>query len=695
MPEALPVGAAGGLLRVVSPDRLARSDREAAVDVEDTSPSVEQTMLAGHIRNLFDTFRNHRTSCGLDKRLIDARRRLRGEYDPAKLQAIRQFSGSEVYSRIVGLKCRSVSALLRDVYLGPERPWSLRSTPDPSLPVPVGREIYNLVAAEAASLAAAGQPPTEEQLFERAHSLMQAARKATLKKAREEADRSTVAVDDLLVEGGFYEALDMCLQDLPAYPYFVLKGPAVRNVTEVRWVDGALQTRETPKMFWDRVSPFMVYWTPGASSLAKAEVIEHLKLSRTEIESLLGIPGYYDSEIRKLLAEFGESGYHEQLESNEHEIAESENRESPAYNRSNLFDCLEYHGVVSGRKIQDYEIDTSSLGEDYEIEPDKGYSIVAWVVGPYVLKCMLNPDPRRRHPYYVSSFECIPGSVAGNGLSDILEDVEDVANASLRSLVNNMGMASGPQVVIREDLLSANTNPETMYPWKRWRIEVDPLYMNQANSGLRPVEFFQPVSNAQELLGVYEKCSVIADEISAIPRYITGNERVGGAGRTASGLAMLMSNASKVLQSVARNVDRDVLKPMLSHLYDMIMLTDETGMLRGDEDIEVLGVTVAIQKETDRMRRLEFLQLTANPIDMQIIGPEGRANVLREISDDLGMKGARIVPSEQELRDALAAPVEASAEQAPKPGAGGADRQGEGTDNMFRVQGTGTGSGPS
>ena len=92
--------------------------------------------------------------------------------------------------------------------------------------------------------------------------------------------------------------------------------------------------------------------------------------------------------------------------------------------------------------------------------------------------------------------------------------------------------------------------------------------------------FFQPNSNAQELFGVYEKFTQIADELSAIPRYITGSERLGGAGRTASGLAMLMGNAAKILQTVAANIDNDVIEPAVAELYDMVMLTDTTGLLQ-------------------------------------------------------------------------------------------------------------------
>jgi hypothetical protein len=87
----------------------------------------------------------------------------------------------------------------------------------------------------------------------------------------------------------------------------------------------------------------------------------------------------------------------------------------------------------------------------------------------------------------------------------------------------------------------------------------------------------------------------------------------------------------------------------------MIMLTDRSGLLTGEEKVRVMGVTVAIQRETQRSRQLEFLQITANPIDMSIIGPEGRAQVLEVVAEGIGMPGSKIVPSEDELKQRMAA----------------------------------------
>jgi hypothetical protein len=417
----------------------------------------------------------------------------------------------------------------------------------------------------------------------------------------------------------------------------------VRVVPEVTWVNQRAVLENRPKMFWYRCSPFDVWWTPGVSNIADADVIERSRLTRQDLNQLLGLPGYNDAAIREVLHWYGQSGY---VESHatwaDSTRAQLEHRESPQMNQSAMIDMLEYHGYVQGQILLDQGMDPAQVPDG-----DLDYFVDAFKIGRYIIKVQLSPSLRKRAPYYVTSFEKVPGTVVGNGLPDVLDDIQDATNAALRSLINNMSIASGPQVVVNDDRIAENEDGDSLYPWKRWHVETDPL---GANNAQQPVSFFQPNSNAQELLGVYEKFTQIADEISSIPRYITGSERLGGAGRTASGLAMLMGNAAKILQTVAANIDGDCIEPAVSELYDMVMLTDTSGLLRGDESIDVLGVNVAMQRETQRQRQLEFLQITMNPIDTQITGVRGRANVLRAVADGIGLDGEDIVPPDDEIK---------------------------------------------
>jgi hypothetical protein len=611
---------------------------------EANKDTTEVLQLAQYIRARMTDMRNFRNAEGISERLLGALRTYKGQYDPARLSEIKQFNGSEVYARVTSTKCRAATALLRDVYLGPDRPWDVAPTPHPEVPENVDRTIQDLVQMEIATAQAGGQQIDPQAVNDRVAQLRKSAARAAKKVAYDEADIAVERLDDILTEGAFYEAFAEFLIDLPIFPFAALKGPTVRNVQQTKWVYGNPVQQRIPKMFWSRVSPFDLYWSPGAGKVQHADFVERIRLSRAELQQLRGVPGYNDAAIEQVLSRFYNNGFHDWWDTIDAERADLEDRERWSRTTTTLVDCAEFTGYVSGRLLREW-----GMAEEKVPEATQEYFVTAWMIDRFVIKVQINPYVSQRAPYYISSFEKVPGALIGYGLPDLLEDVQQICNAAARSLVNNMGISSGPQVVINDEVMQPGENDQ-LYPWKRWHVN----YSMYNNSAAEPVKFTQPESNAQDLIGVYERWSMMGDEISAIPKYMTGNEKVGGAGRTASGLAMLMGNASKTLQNVAASIDNDVIKPLLTQLYDMLMLT-QPGMFRGDELIVVKGVNHAIKREQDRMRQLEFLQLTANPIDMSVIGPVGRANILRSIANNLGLEAEKTVPDNEEVQMQFAA----------------------------------------
>ena len=652
-----------GFLRVVSPEELQMQEREEidqakAIREDEEASRQDMTALRGHIESRWAIARDHRATRGINDRLMASLRTFNGEYEVQHLGEIRKFGGSEVYSRIVGTKSRGATALLRDIYFSAERPWELKPTPSPKTPDDIMESIPKLVQLESQTMAQAGQPITDDMIQQRMRQRMDAAQMATKDKAQKEAKKSTNAVDDYLVEGGFYDAFSQFLVDLPLFPFAVVKGPSVKMVDDVVWEQGVAVVKRKPRLVWSRVSPFDFYFTPGVSSIQDAEVFERLRWTRTNLQELLGLPGWNQEAIKAALNDY-DHGLRDWMDDPDSERSIQEDREDPSWNRSDMIDAMEFHGNIQGQMLRDWGMAAEEV-QDVNVD----YHVQAWICGDYVLKIQISPSPRKRHPYFVTSFEKVPGTPVGNSLVDMLSDIQEVANASLRNLVNNMGMASGPQVVVLDNRFAVTEDTDEIYPWKRWHMADEP-----GQGALPPVSFYQPNSNAAELLGIYQKMTEIADEISAIPRYITGSGATGGAGRTASGLSMLMGNASKVLQQVAHNIDQDIMNQMLRSLYDLLMLTTK-DVIKGDEEIRVNGVSTVMAREAERARQLEFLQLTANPIDMQIVGTEGRAEVLRAVSDDLGLPGERIVPTPEMMAQRQQQMLRAQAAQAQAGGEG-------------------------
>jgi hypothetical protein len=620
----LPVVAGGnsrGLLRVVTNDELDMAQKRT--QTLEKLPQAVISDLANYVRNRFEKAVRHRRTVGIDDELIRDMRAYNGQYDPGKLQEIRKFGGSEVYSRQMAMKCRGATALLRNVYMNSDRPWTLTPTPDPEIPDSIDTHIRQLVMLEVQNVnMTTGEIVDQDKVAARMEGLYDAAKASEKVKAAEEAEEAQTKIDDILTEGKFYDALSDFLIDLPIYKFAVIKGPITRKSTQLKWKKGKPIAEEKAKFFWSRVSPWDVWFSPGATDISNTEVFERQRMSIQDLYALIGLPGYREKDIREIISTYEARGFKEWIMIFDTERALMEGRNNVL--DDTFINAVEFHGHVLGKYLKEFGVP----GVDDEQKP---YFITAWLVDKQIFKVMLNPSPRMRVPYFVSSFDKQPGTLYGNGIPGMANDLTDVMNATLRALVNNMAIASGPQVVMNVDMLGP-TQDTALYPWKVWSYTGDPSSPNH-----KPMEFFQPQDNSQALISVMDKFSTLLDDVSTIPRYLTGSGASSGAGRTASGLSMLINNANKTLQNVADNIDKDIFSPLLELLYDFVMLTDSTGMLRGDESIQVDGVRQASKQDQDLTRQLEFLQLINNPNYVAHFEPGEVGRILQSIADNLGM----------------------------------------------------------
>lgn len=610
--------------------------------------------LAAHVRKNWNVAWDAKRNT-VETRMYQSIRARRGEYDPDKMAAIRAMGGSDVYAMLTSVKCRAAASWLRDVLLanGTEKPWTIKPTPIPELPPEISQSIINQVAEPMALAEMQGTPMSDSQVLD----LMGTMRDETLNKIRQQAsvmaERMENKMEDQLVEGGFTHALNQFIDDIVTFPAAIIKGPVVRNKNLLKWIQGpdgkwTVETEKQVHLEWERVSPFNVYPAPESEGVNDGFLIEKHKLSRTDLNDLIGVEGYDDGAIRMVLDMYSRGGLRNWLYD---DVAQAEAEgKSAVYSMSNpdgLIDALQFWGSVPGKHLVEWGMDEKDV-ED----PTRDYHCEIWLVGNVVIKATLNYHPLGEKPYYKTSYEEIPGSFWGNSPADLIRDAQTVVNAASRALVNNMALSSGPQVVVNVDRLAQGEDVTSLRPWRIWQVTSDPI--GNGSYQRDPITFMQPNSNVPELAGIIETFMKLADEWSGIPRYLTG-DAPGGAGRTASGLSMLMSNAGKSLKQVVANVDNYALRPLLQRLHYWNMKYADDADLKGDINIVVRGANALVAKESAQVRRNEFLATTANPIDMQIIGPQGRANILREVVKTLDMDANKIVPSEEVLNQQMKA----------------------------------------
>jgi hypothetical protein len=668
-----------GVMPVMNLAALQKQERQQA-EIENTRQEIHN--LAGHVRNCWSEAQQAKLN--IEPRLLQAIRQRRGEYDPELLSAIRQQGGSEVYMMLTSNKCRAAKSWLTDTLLGngADKPWTLAPTKMPDLSPADKEAIVRTAAEEAMALEKAmGVEVGSQDMANVMQKVKARVNQANHKKAKELVQNMENKMEDQLAEGNFIFAFTQFLDDLVTFPSAILKGPVIRKKPQMQWVETNgqfnLEVKDTLVKEWERVDPFMLYPAPGSSSINEGYLIERHRLSRAELEAYRGVEGYSDAAINAVLDEYGTRGLHDWLMIDTQK-AHVEDKLSPSMhsNPEGLIDALQFWGSIQGKQLREWGMSAEDVPEEL-----KEYDCEVWLIGTWVIKATLNYDPFKRKPYFKASYEEIPGTFWGNGIPDLIRDCAAVCNAAARALVNNMGIASGPQVDVNVDRLPKGENITKLYPWKIWQTKSDPY-----SSTAPAVNFFQPNMMAQELMGIYEKFSVMADEYSSIPRYLTGDAGAGGAGRTASGLSMLMSNAGKGIKQVISNIDQYVLGPALERLYFHNMKYEDDPSLKGDVRIIARGANSLVVKEQAMLRRNEFLQIVLNSDRVaQVVGNEGLAALLREGVKSLDMDTDAIVPSADMLKAQENMMLQAQKEaQAAMPAQGATLQDGAPVTNNFR-----------
>lgn len=618
------------------------SDLEAAAQREASQKQATPMIqgLASHTRKRWEVMRDHFRE-DLEDRLTACVRARNMEYEPSKLAEIQEQGGSEIFMGIVSTKCRTATAWLRDTLLGQgtDKPWSLSPTPIPEVPPEDAMAMQNMMRQTLMQYyAEGGAQPSPQELRELASGMKDTAMRELKHRAEKRVERMEKKLEDQMVEGGWTKALFEFTNDVATFPYAIMKGPIPRKRKVMKYVDGGLAVVEVVRDEWERIDPFKFYWSPWGDDIQQMPIIEVHHLTRDDVENMIGVEGYDEASVRSLLVDFGSSGM-DWLDSDSSDYEEVTSLDFDEAS-SDVVAAIQLWDTIPGDLLLEW-----GMSEDEIPDPQKSYPCEVWMVNNTVIRAVLNYDPLGRKPYYVTSFEKIPGRLDGNGVADLCMDAQNMCNAAARALANNMGISSGPQVGVNISRLPAGEDITQMYPWKIWQFR-----QSDYNDSSPPMTFFQPNSNAAELMAVFDKFMVLADEVSGIPKYMTGSH-VPGAGRTSSGLSMLMSNAGKSIKQVIANIDFDVIRPMLERQYQRNLRYADDPDLIGDVQILARGAMSLVVKEAEAVRKNEFLRLVLeSPIAQQIVGLPGTAELLRDMAGNLNTNVDRLVPSREDVQ---------------------------------------------
>ena len=613
--------------------------------------------LEGHIQKVYEENKNAREEAGIDDEMIASVYQSNGEYLPEELSQMT--NRSQIFMNLTATKARAGVSWIKDILMPANAfPMEFRPTPVEQLPEELEAAIRDsfetdqqeLVSSIREKFAQAKQPqqvqgpdgqPVEQpakpsalsastelrEINELKRDLEEAITAEINKIARQQCSVVQSKVLDDLKQGGWDLAFSDFINDFLVYPTAFMKGPIVTTSKRLTYEGGKPVEKREVVFLNKRVSPFDIYPSPSADSIYDGDFIEHIRLSRKDLSDLahMNSDGYHKDNIIAVLNE-GPSTSYIDTRIEEYKVR-AEKRGNQTSATTGVYHGLHFWGTASVKMLRDWGVNPYDIAD---LEDWEEVEIEAIMVNHKIIKCCVNKDPLGRRPYYAASYNKRTGSLWGKSMPSSMRDIQRMCNGAARALADNMGLSAGPQCAILVDRLADDGPIEEQRPLRIWQFNSDP----QGNGG-RPIEWFTIPSNAEQLLGVYDKFEQKADDVTGIPRYSYGNEQVGGAGQTMGGLSILMESASKGIKSAIKNISEGVIIPRAEYqFYLRLLKAQEDGQTvnyHGDINVVVYAAEAITLKAAEQEVQRELLKATMNEVDMSIIGKVGRADMLRKI----------------------------------------------------------------
>jgi len=417
----------------------------------------------------------------------------------------------------------------------------------------------------------------------------------------------------------------------------VFKGPFAMDKEYPRWTeegnyDPLFET--IPKM--EYVSIWDFYPDPDARNMSEAEfTVQRHRLNRTQMRTLKKRPHFRNDSI-ELALEYGPSYQKEYWEDTLEDDAISA--------EMSRFEVLEYWGILDAELADEADIDIpKELADKDELQ------VNIWVCNGQILRLVLNPFTPSRIPYLSVPYELNPYSFFGIGVAENMTDTQLLMNGFMRMAVDNAALSGNLLIELDETNLVPGQDM-SVYPGKVFRRQAGAP--GQALFGTK----FPNVS--QELLMMFDKSRQLADEATGIPSYSHGSGAVGGVGRTASGMSMLMGAAAQNIKAVVRNIDDYLLGPLGKSLFAFNMQFNFDKEFIGDLDVKARGTESLMRNEVRSQRLLQFMQMTANPSMQPFVKYD---YILRELASSMDLDEDKILndPREAAIQQKMMAEIAA------------------------------------
>lgn len=560
-----------------------------------------------------------------DRRLTELRwlmdlRQYRGQYDPEVLDNIG--SRSRAFVRKTRVKVKTVDSRMTDLLFpsNSERNFALAPTPVPSVPESVEKKLGAVLAQQLQ------REPTAHEI------------KALLKKQTEQSAASMAdVIDDQLTEARYKDAARNVIHSGNLYGTGVLKAPLVeRKIRQSfhraesgKW---SLETESYVVPFVEHVPLWRFYPDMAATRLEDCRyVFERHVMTKSAMLALAERKSFNDKTIIDYVTARPDGEV--QSKYFDTELASLGDRIAINVIKTGQYDVIERWGWLDAKSLSDCGlcIPEGRMHETF-------FANVWFLPNGEVIRAVLQPINGVTWPYHLYYFDKDETSLFGEGLAAIMRDDQTMLNAAVRMILDNAALTAGPQLEINTRLIGRTEKIHEMFPFKVWpRTGEDP-----GSPAIRVIDVPNHISELSSLVSMFEQN---ADEVTAIPRYMSGENASSGAAGTASGMSMLMGAASIVMKDLISSYDEGITKPFIEALYRWNMQFNKDDSIKGDYNVSASGTSSMVAKEVRAQQLDAFSQLASNPLDAPYIK---REELLRQRADAHDLTD--VVKTEEEMQ---------------------------------------------
>jgi hypothetical protein len=605
-----------------------------------TAPKTDYAQVSQWVSNLgemlFNQFHEYeRNRVMIEQRWIEDLERYRGQYTTAQKAAINP-KRSSVFVRQTRLKVEIFTRLMLQVALGnTDQTWTLEPDPNPVMPVQDQQLIIKALDEKLNPPPQPGQPPQPHVTPTRLQ-IETAIRELANIRARN-MERTILSQLDGDSRKQWTNILRKAIRAGNTFGIGIVKGPLVTESqgTKYKPVESTDPATGQPTMTWEaeaeqKYAPYVTHcahwgFYPDPAAMEPEDLQgafeRHIK-TRVDMVSMSKREDFDGEKILELINAYpeGTAMNWKSFETQLRAIGEEENSFT-RQEREKRYEVLEFWGLVPAEKLR--EAGCPDVPED--ATGDMWAQV--WLMGPVVIKCVLTHLQDRKMPYYFYYFDKDESSFWGQGIPALTKDPQDILNSSTRVMLDNAAICAGPQMDVNMDLLESPNDEDILdvVPFKAW------ARTGQGQEAMAPaVRAITFDSHIQEVNLIRQMGEQLMDDISGVPRVDQGDEQVGQAAQTASGLSMLMSRSNSMVREQLLRYDDEVTRPMVSELVCWNMEFNDDPDIKGSFSVKARGVAGVQAREVRNQQLLQFWQVVSQ--DPQLRSMVNINELLRQVA---------------------------------------------------------------